>query len=479
MKNLNRIFKWLSIFEEKEKKEFLSSVRKLQKVRKQRTKKLAEYIWECAEKNHEPDIKAVSMMFYKKTTFDDTQMRNYLSKTWYFVEDFLVHQHMQNELRRKQALQELAEERRIYDEFEEINTELITNNKLHIGREGHFNKYLWQAKKYFWEGNELGKVKKSRTEFKELINTLEQTYLIAKLQLLCEQQSRTFTSNDTEHLTLTESLLASIKEFQEENPIIKLYYIVYLLVYKESIVDASKLKELFYSHSHLLGKQEQLQLLVNITNHLIHNFNQYNDKESIKTLLDFYKLRMKLNQENIDTNEIFSPYIFINITQIAVAQFELKFAKDFITTYSKRLPLNTRNLIVQLCNAIILHKEEYFENAYLLLQNLKTSDKKVAIRIFTYKILCLVDYNFFEDNDREIVRESSYTFKKWLDRNKSFFGENPYALYNNFIQFSLKLIAQNLDLNELEKEIKNTSYVGSKNWLLRKVRQLKEQRQYA
>ena len=479
MRNLNKIYKWLSTFGKEDKKQLLLLIRKLNKIRSLRTKKLVEYLWECSDKNSEPKIEVISLMFYKKTTFDKTQMRNYLNKTWDFIEDFLVHKHMQNELRRKQALQELAEERRIYDEFEEINTELITRNELHIGSEGHFNKYIWQAKKYFWDGSKFGKVKKSRAEFKELANTLEQTYAISKLQLLCEQQSRVTVTNDKEYLLFTESLLNTIKQFQEENPLIKLYYFVYLLLSKQLTINLSGLKKLFYDNYHLLTTNEQLQLIIHITNHLIANYNQYNDKKSIEILFDLYKLRLKLNSENSNIEPIFSPYIFINMTQLAVIQFKFEFVEEFIATYADKLPLETKYLVPKLCKAIVLHKKENFKDAYLALQNLKTTDKTISLRLHAYRILCLVDYNFFFDNDKEIVRETCYLFKKWLERNKSFFGENSYLMYTNLIRFVLQLISNDINLDELRSIIQNTEYVGSKNWLLRKVNQLKNKGHYA
>ena len=474
MKNLSKTFKWLSTFKKEEKQTFLLSLRKLNKIRSTRTKKLVLYLWECSENDSEPKIEVISTILYKKATFDKGQMRNYLKKTWDFVEDFLVQQHMQDELRRKQALQELAEERNIQDQFKEINNELISNDKLHIGIEGLLKKYVWQSKKYFSDANLVGKIKKSRIEFKQLNHTLEQVYVIARLQLCCEQQSRISAMNDSFQHELSDELKATIESFQEEIPVIKLYYQIYLLLSNKASIKITELEKLFQENSHSLSKNEQLQVLIYISNYLIINYNKvniYNDKEDINLLLKFYRLRLK--KEDASNPQQFNPYLFINITQIYVVQQEFDDAESFITTYTPLLPNDVRIIVSELCKAILLHKKKQFKAAFSILDQLKSRDLPISLRLYTYRIMCLVDEDFFKNNDKEIVREALNVFKRWLDSNEHFFGINTYKLYHHFILFAKEIISNDVDKTSLTNRIKETEYVGAKNWLLRKVAQLK------
>lgn len=249
----------------------------------------------------------------------------------------------------------------------------------------------------------------------------------------------------------------------DESPLIQLYTQVYQLEKDQEEEVFFALKEKFF---HVLEEQELSyddQYFVFL--HLI-NFASAQIKQGKQNFLEeaFSIYHFGLQYPMLEKGQYFTPTNFSNIVNLACRLKQFDWARYFIQTYQKHLPMGVRESAARISFAMIYFEEGNFELTLEELQDITYANAFYDLRARSLRLRCYVEL----EESTALILHYCRSFEQFIRRNNKIKGDNA-AASTNFIQLIKELARQRSSKAQLEELLATKQPIFFKSWLSEKI----------
>ncbi|HEY3250733.1 MAG TPA: hypothetical protein VGK25_06405, partial [Ignavibacteria bacterium] len=162
---------------------------------------------------------------------------------------------------------------------------------------------------------------------------------------------------------------------------------------------------------------------------------------------------------------------YFSILNTALSLNKIEWSENFIKKYTSMIQHEIRESVRAIAYASLHFETKEYEKVLLNLNTIVFSDTMDKLQARS-----LVAKTYYEQRQFETLLDHIDSSKHFLKTNRSVSKLNE-EFYGNFYNFIKKLISvnENADLHSipvLKKEILATIKLGSKNWLLEKIKEL-------
>lgn len=253
--------------------------------------------------------------------------------------------------------------------------------------------------------------------------------------------------------------------------LIKIYFYSILMKLKpEKSEYFFMMKQLFFENHNNFDRRLKRNLLVTLVNYCV-------EKRYSKTH-NYIQIMFELNKFRLDDGIAFYPenqipkHLYSQILVNALTLKELKWAKDFVEKYTKKLHPDFQKSMYSLATAYIKFEEKKFNDVLISLNEVNFDDvrDKIHVRFLTAKA-------YYELNESETLLNFIDSSKHFLTSNTAI-SDNRKKSYGEFLallkQFVLiKTGLAKKSVHGLVKQIQNSDDLERKQWLLEKAEELK------
>lgn len=418
----------------------------------------------------------VFQKLYPEEKYLDTRIRTLISLLKRLAEDYLVELELNKENGRKsEILADALSSRELYPLFTGQVSAMIERLEGQSQRDMNYYhaKMLWHQALFFHP--QTAKYSLESEHLRETMYNLDQFYLQAKLRFSLEVANRKkFLAEEFDNLMLNE-LLEKVKSssLQQANPVIRLYYNI-LQLHEHGRNDAllNEVKIAFDQNHQLLSTEQGRVILTNLINHTIQVYNT-GVQEYLQHQFELYKIG--LERGLVVHNDRISEAAFTNISVIGSILKKFKWVKSFIQDYVQYLDPAICEQAQNLSEAYLYYHQADYDATISKLMAVPFLEVTYGFRargllLRTYYECILQDDNYFE-----LILAHLESFRKYLKRNPTISKQRETAYYN-LINLTQKLIIIQVEkfsdkalLKQLRTEVKMTSPIMTKAWLLEKI----------
>lgn len=402
--------------------------------------------------------------------YKDETIRNYLSDLTELGEEFLSILNIQrdNFTYTRHLLMELNL-RELDRHFEKNMKVAITSLEKRTIKDDtfYYDKFVLESEINLF--NEI-RGKFSLFEHQKQQDFLLKFFIIKLLKIHCYMLNHNiYISDETYNLIYLDELLEHLKKTSYEDlPILEIYYLKLLLYITQSEENFKKLKKLFLKNVSLLGKEEQHNTFVTLTNYCTRKVQEgnrsfYKDNFELRKLMitgDYY-LRNRI--DNV---------MYKNAVKSAMRVKEYDWAEKFTDDFKDKIDLSSRQSAYCYSKALINFHRKNFSKSLEFLSKTGTEDfsNKIEIKNLSLKI-------YFETNQIEALYSLIDAYRHFLNNNE--FEKELHKQRNlNFLKLvqALVKLKENPDdylIITLKKEIEQTNPIIEKDWLIDKIMEMK------
>lgn len=274
-------------------------------------------------------------------------------------------------------------------------------------------------------------------------------------------------------LGMFDGVMEYIKNRDEDNPTLLIYYNIILLNLNKEEKIFFKLKELKDLYYDKLNIGDRFMLFVHLTNYCAYVYNVLGKKDLMKEHFLFSK-------ENYDRGSIILGKIlypdFLNHVKIAVRVNEFEWAENYINEFSHLLS-EEKESTLNFCNGFINYKKGNLETALELFSKTKFPSFIIKVQVKILVLMINYEMKYYIEACANID-----SFRHYLLRENSMveeFKESYYDFLRNLtelikIKSGEKKIKDKADLKLLKKNIESIKFnqFGIKIWLKEKVEEI-------
>lgn len=295
----------------------------------------------------------------------------------------------------------------------------------------------------------------------ESIDQLLEFYQVNILRYGHEMHSRKYVqSTDNVELPFVQKLEEYLEDNEPHNPIIKIYYRLYLLAkYPEEEGQFTRLLELIQVYQEKIGTLELKTIYLSTINQSLRKMRLAPEKYT-KVTLDLY-------QQGIDNNALIedgqlSQWTFTNTVKLALRAAQYDWAEGFINSYYHLLPAAERKNALALNQAELAFATGHPAKALDYLQDVKTSNSRYHILENIIRIKCL-----WETEEYQSALSTLASFKVYLSRAKDMAPQIKKSC-QNFCQLLHRISVKGSEkkCQETKERILSTRLLAEKKWLL-------------
>lgn len=291
---------------------------------------------------------------------------------------------------------------------------------------------------------------------------LETFYAFTQLKLACEIANRRKIFLP-EALTKEDGALPQLEytpSFLAANPIINIYYQIYLLIQSEDGKHYDEASDLLLEHTEAIDPEENLIVLAYLQNYAGNQLL----KEKTWVIKKLHKLNLLGLRHGAFTLKGLLPVSqFYNIIAVACQAEEFEWAENFIKAYTTELKPADGADKKFLGLGIVAFRQKEFQKALDLLDQVKSADIDDTIRLKPLMLACRYELG----NVDSTLIHMSQAFSKLLSRKKELRKDTVIAM-KNFVRFFNTLHRGMFNKTLLIHEIKNQK-TFLKEWLLEKA----------
>ncbi len=339
--------------------------------------------------------------------------------------------------------------------FETIETEL--ENQSHRNADYYYNDYLLRVEENYHnsqKGNLLG-----------LIQSLDNYYLVAKLQYLCSFLNRKDLLQVEEQAEI-QAFIDYLNQFDlSELVVLKMYKLTLMtLVNPDKEENYHTLKYLLNHHKDLLAKNEIRDIYLYLQNYLVKKLNT-GKNQYLRDLFLLYQDML----ENVLLKEGGGLNLqhFKNIVTTALRLQEFEWTQNFIEVNYKKLPEQDRENAYCYNMGNLDYYQQKFHEAMINL--VKVNSRNLSYNLGAKSILLK---SYYELKEEEALFSLIHSFTTYIRRNKILSDTNK-RNYLNMIKFIKRLSKlQKGEVKKAEKllqKLQGTSNVLEKQWLIGKI----------
>jgi len=406
--------------------------------------------------------------------FDAQKMRKLMHELAVLVEEFLVIHHVKNNAfeHRKIFIAELGR-RNYYKAFEkEIHKLLHELEQEEKKDESHFLERYQLRKQLF--GHPLTvRGQESGAKLLEMSEELDSYYFLHKLKLDAALKSNKSVYSTKNQIPFIEEIQTffdkKIKISSPESSIYNHIHQLFTLEHKKKSFDRILLE--YNTQKNYLSKKTKLEVLQSL---ISYTFSEIGLGNTSFVVQQFELYKLGLEDDVIIQNNKITKNTFSNIVSCGAFLQEYEWTEKFIKEKSNFLNDEEQNEVVTLNLANLYFKQGKYEKSLNHLKNIYFNN---ILYLSSAKVLLIECYfELFLNNESyvDILIAQMNSFEKLLRREKKMNGLKKSQLLN-FILFVRRLtrsIIENKDIKGLTIQLKNTSIIVAKPWLISKLSSL-------
>ena len=310
------------------------------------------------------------------------------------------------------------------------------------------------------------------------IEDLDEYYVLAKLQLVCELKNRAKIYSDRGLAETIDELMESVENlYLKESNITAKVYQQLLNLFSEEITKSQfeEINQLFRTHIKQIGFSEQQMILQQLINYCI----RWIAKDQAyfgRSAFDLYKLGVErtllLNFGKMSTVR------FANIISLGCAVKELDWVENFIKTHSHYLDEKIREETTDLSKAEISFAREQYQEATSLLIHFRASNLLHQIKAKVLNLKCWYEEFRLDTDLFELLFAQIEAFEKYFRRHEKIDESRRKAALNfalmlrNIARYKVEGIPSSTRINKLKQQFRKDSLVLAKDWLGQKIDEL-------
>lgn len=293
----------------------------------------------------------------------------------------------------------------------------------------------------------------------EMVNHLDDYYLITKLRLTCELINRQSILSGTYDINLVDELLAYLRNYKVDMiPAMAIYFqILRILTEEEDDRHFHDLKQLMEAHLHRFPDREKQSLFSYAQNYCIRRVRK-GEPRYLQELFELYQ--GAIADEILLEDGLLSPWKYKNIASVGLRVRAFDWVREFIQAYRDRLQGDFAESAVAFNQANLHYHLGEYAQALRQLMTVAFTDPFYALD--TRKMMVMI---YFEQGEEEALLSLLAAFRVFLRRNK-LVSEGNRAAYTNFLN-----LVQALYRGAADKElIRSTQPLVEEDWLLQRLK---------
>jgi len=410
--------------------------------------------------------------------YKDSTIRLLMFYLYEAVEQFLVYnRHVANRFEYKLSLLGEFNDRNLLKEFEKsyeetkkilkettLRDEDYYRNVFLLGNE-HFEYlskvYIDKYDKYF-----------SPEKIEERFNNLTYSYIIRFLKFYATTLTTLHILNIEFKTDIYENMLGNLNpDLFEDVPLVKIYYCAVMALLKpEEEHYYFDQKKLILKHELIIDRSTLEDLFIHLENYCTRKVRTGN-YSFIDENFDLYKL--ELEKRICMNNGYISPLFYTNIVNVGLSLKQVEYLHWFVDEHKKDLREDMRDSVYYYSLALIETEERKFEKALTTLSKVKTDEiyAKLDVRMLQCRL-------YYELNWNDSLTSLLDTFRRTIANNK-LIPELRKTHYAKFVKYlgkleSLKNDSDELDIEQLRKQMENDEHYHYKKWLFNRLDEMEE-----
>lgn len=417
---------------------------------------------------------------YPKKKYSYQQFANLLSEFTRLTEEYFTHLAFKADtFQRRKLLAQSYRERDMYDLFEKETEDLLVITNVETNAV-NFQRAYDILQEFYFHPNTAKREKKVAV-LNEMAAYLDNYYLNTKLLLAVEMKSREKILNESHDIPLLNEI-KTLAGTKKDNPSIYFYFLLLQVIESNQEKSFFELKNYLFEHSELIAQPLRTTIFRILNNFCLAAIRNGKSNFAFEHL-DLYEFGIK--KELILVNGRISTYSFLNAITSGILCNKIDWVNTFIYKYQKYIPTTNKKGIMQLTKAFIAFHEHQYEKVTNLLFDFKSPLS--ALNIISRTLLTRAYFEILVKDGTyyELYLSHIESFNKYIYRINDL-NQNWIKSSQNFIYYMKqlgKLLVEkknsNIDLSELQLEIKNTEPLSSQNWFVKRIEKMKNSSKYS
>ncbi|MEO8446049.1 MAG: hypothetical protein ABI528_01065 [bacterium] len=416
-----------------------------------------------------PDLESIFTKVYPKKKFSDVLMRKLFSLTINLFTEFItINGFREDKLEFNIRMLDNLREKKLPRLFEKKSpqfSDLLQRSPNNIGYYEAKLKYTSILNGHFLNTNEKSMVSRLQNEFDDFIE-----YFLTVVFLLYIRLSEWSRGMNVKFDLKFHDEVINYFSTQRKGDVslAALYYNMLMLLNTED-------EKYYYDLMECRNKFEKKLAKIDDFNIAIVSM-QFCHKKVMKGHSEYRKHQLDINKKMLKKNLIpagfVDPYFFTNTVRNAVNLKEYKWSENFINEYKERLNPGIANEIIDYSHAMIEFGKGKYENSLMRLSQINIERSNIKLDIRNLMIM-----NYYELDYKLELESLIDSYKHYLQRDKTI---NPLTkdMSSLFVNFVSDLVKVNQKRNKnslhvLKKTIAAESHFNMKDWLIKKLDELK------
>jgi hypothetical protein len=440
--------------------------------------KLYQYLLNYFGNWESPDLgkEVVFPILYPTKDYKDVLLRKLMAEMNRHIEELLIQNHLKNQdLLKKQILQEIYGERGLYNYFEKQTNTLINHYQEKSFKDINDYLALWKLQSSYFFHPDTDKFNMEEDGILKTMEYLDAFYVLGKYKYGSEMRAREKVLKRRYDIWMLDTIKS------KEHPSLLLDDSIVFQVY-QSILELQELRnESIYKsiYSTLFDDQYEFEAsfllygLQHLLNYAIWQTNQGN-QAFLPEVFELYKLGLQ-NGLLIEKNRI-TDTTFTNIVAIGIRNQEYQWVEQFIFEYQHLLDPILREAVRTLCYGFLHYSRKELDKTIDLIIDFDFTNNFYYLRAKTLMLRALyekfcTDYSLFH-----LFVAQSKSYEKFLRRSKTI-GQYQVEVHLSFV----KLLRQMVKIRYLQKwkgqahnklieRLTQTAQIANKEWLLQKLK---------
>lgn len=310
----------------------------------------------------------------------------------------------------------------------------------------------------------------TRANLEELSTQLDLFFLLEKLKIFSAAISQQRTGNFQYKLQFLAPILEHLKNYPvDEVPELAIYYYSFLTLYEEEeVAHYFKFRRLLDRFTTLMPQQEAIELYDSALHYCTGKINK-GDRSFFQEYFDLFEQAIKKGVF-LQNGEL-AAWRYTNIAGAALGLGKIDWAEQFVETFKKHLPAESRQNTYTFNLARVYRFQKRFDDVLALLQNVEYED--IGINLIS-KLTLLITY--YERKDFDVLESFLDSFRVFLTRHKHI-PQQRRVSYLNLLKYTRQIIR----LTPVDKKTKkkfqddilqNKGVIVYHEWLLEKLDEL-------
>ncbi len=332
----------------------------------------------------------------------------------------------------------------------------------------HYLQYQIEEARHTHE-EEAGKKIDKLEYLEQADHHLECYYLTRKLRHFCDSLDYKKSTSIQVDIDLPQAFLGHIKQGYLGVPSVKAYYLVaQMLMNPDAENHYRELKEFLSENSEKFSRSELNTLYIYLKNYCIDTKINEGRQDYFKELFDIFKIL--LDKEIIPDNGTIDPQDYKNIITVGLHVEAFDWVEQFVRNYTDKLPEDHQDNAVNYNLAKLYFNQEKYEKVIELLREVEYKNLSYALG---GKLMLLKTY--YELDEQLVMNSLMESFRIYLQRARTISKEvkEQYLNVLKFVKQLSKIVpGDKKAIKKIRHQIKSTSPLPDKQWILEKVEEL-------